>query len=55
MIEKLRKFDVPKPPPETYDPEILTKEERHYMKRTGERKKTLYSSWETRSVWWGSS
>ncbi|RZC13999.1 putative CRM domain-containing protein, chloroplastic isoform C [Glycine soja] len=39
LIEKLRKFDVPKPPPETYDPEILTEEERHYLKRTGERKK----------------
>ena len=39
MIEKLQKFDVPKPPPETYDPEILTEEERHYLKRTGERKK----------------
>ncbi|KAG5054321.1 hypothetical protein JHK85_006831 [Glycine max] len=36
LIEKLQKFDVPKPPPETYDPEILTKEERHYMKRTGQ-------------------
>ncbi|RZC19517.1 putative CRM domain-containing protein, chloroplastic [Glycine soja] len=34
LIEKLQKFDVPKPPPETYDPEILTEEERHYMKRT---------------------
>lgn len=39
MIEKLRKFDVPKPTPETFDPEILTEEERHYLKRTGEKKK----------------
>lgn len=39
LIEKLRKFDVPKPPPETFDPEILTEEERHYLKRTGEKKK----------------
>ncbi|CAJ1841370.1 unnamed protein product [Sphenostylis stenocarpa] len=34
LIEKLRKYDVPKPPPETFDPEILTEEERHYLKRT---------------------
>ncbi|KAK2385508.1 putative CRM domain-containing protein, chloroplastic [Trifolium repens] len=39
LIEKLRKFDVPKLPPETLDPEILTEEERHYLKRTGEKKK----------------
>lgn len=39
MIEKLRKFDVPKLPAETFDPEILTEEERHYLKRTGEKKK----------------
>ncbi|XP_061344954.1 uncharacterized CRM domain-containing protein At3g25440, chloroplastic isoform X2 [Gastrolobium bilobum] len=39
LIEKLRKFDVPKPPAETFDPEILTEEERHYLKRTGEKKK----------------
>ncbi|XP_019420098.1 PREDICTED: uncharacterized CRM domain-containing protein At3g25440, chloroplastic isoform X1 [Lupinus angustifolius] len=39
LIEKLRKFDMPKPPAETFDPEILTEEERHYLKRTGERKK----------------
>jgi len=39
LIEKLRKFDVPKPPTETFDPEILTEEERHYLKRTGEKKK----------------
>ncbi|KEH32319.1 CRS1/YhbY domain protein [Medicago truncatula] len=39
LIEKLRKFDVPKLPTETFDPEILTEEERHYLKRTGEKKK----------------
>lgn len=39
LIEKLRKFEVPKAPAETYDPEILTEEERHFLKRTGERKK----------------
>lgn len=39
LIEKLRKYGVPKAPPETYDPEILTEEERFYLKRTGEKKK----------------
>ncbi|KAK6925354.1 RNA-binding, CRM domain [Dillenia turbinata] len=39
LIEKLRKFEVPKAPPETYDPEILTEEEKFYLKRKGERKK----------------
>ncbi|XP_028754244.1 uncharacterized CRM domain-containing protein At3g25440, chloroplastic isoform X1 [Neltuma alba] len=39
LIEKLRKFEVPKSPAETYDPEILTEEEIHYLKRTGEKKK----------------
>ncbi|KAI9108518.1 hypothetical protein K1719_020402 [Acacia pycnantha] len=39
LIEKLQKFEVPKPPAETYDPEILTEEEIHYLKRTGEKKK----------------
>ncbi|KAL2549651.1 RNA-binding CRS1/YhbY (CRM) domain protein [Forsythia ovata] len=40
LIEKLRKYDVPpKAPQETYDPEILTEEERFYLKRTGEKKK----------------
>ncbi|KAM7474875.1 hypothetical protein LguiB_022118 [Lonicera macranthoides] len=39
LIEKLRKFEVPKAPSETYDPEILTEEERFYLKRTGEKKK----------------
>ncbi|KAG2705135.1 hypothetical protein I3760_05G037900 [Carya illinoinensis] len=34
LIEMLRKFEVPKAPAETYDPEILTEEERHYFKRT---------------------
>ncbi|XP_041011700.1 uncharacterized CRM domain-containing protein At3g25440, chloroplastic isoform X1 [Juglans microcarpa x Juglans regia] len=39
LIEMLRKFEVPKAPAEIYDPEILTEEERHYFKRTGEKKK----------------
>ncbi|XP_075520749.1 putative CRM domain-containing protein At3g25440, chloroplastic [Primulina tabacum] len=39
LIEKLSKYGVPKAPPETYDPEILTEEERFYLKRTGEKKK----------------
>lgn len=39
LIEKLRKFDVLKVPTETFDPEILTEEERHYLKRSGEKKK----------------
>lgn len=30
---------MPKAPPETYDPEILTEEEMFYLKRTGEKKK----------------
>ncbi|XP_015893403.3 uncharacterized CRM domain-containing protein At3g25440, chloroplastic [Ziziphus jujuba] len=39
LIEKLRKFEISKAPAETYDPEILTEEEKHYLKRTGEKKK----------------
>ncbi|KAL5560014.1 hypothetical protein UlMin_036225 [Ulmus minor] len=39
LFEKLRKFEVPKTPAEAYDPEILTLEEKHYLKRTGEKKK----------------
>lgn len=39
LIEKLRKYELPKAPQETYDPEILTEEERFYLKRTGEKKK----------------
>ncbi|KAE9446949.1 hypothetical protein C3L33_21152, partial [Rhododendron williamsianum] len=39
LIEKLRKFEMPKSPAETYDPEILTEEEMFYLKRTGEKKK----------------
>ncbi|EYU18491.1 hypothetical protein MIMGU_mgv1a019733mg, partial [Erythranthe guttata] len=39
LIEKLRKYEVTKASPETYDPEILTEEERFYLKRTGEKKK----------------
>ncbi|KAL5560024.1 hypothetical protein UlMin_036235 [Ulmus minor] len=39
LFEKLRKFEVPKTPAEAYDPEILTLEEKHYLKRTSEKKK----------------
>ncbi|KAK1359268.1 CRM domain-containing protein [Heracleum sosnowskyi] len=39
LIEKLRKFNVPRVPDEPHDPEILTEEERFYLKRTGEKKK----------------
>ncbi|XP_015957248.1 uncharacterized CRM domain-containing protein At3g25440, chloroplastic isoform X3 [Arachis duranensis] len=39
LIEKLRKYHMLKIPAETFDPEILTEEERHYLKRTGEKKK----------------
>ncbi|XP_031123353.1 uncharacterized CRM domain-containing protein At3g25440, chloroplastic [Ipomoea triloba] len=39
LIEKLRKFEVPKAPAEPHDPEILTEEDRFYLKRTGEKKK----------------
>lgn len=39
MIEKLRNFEVPKAPDEPHDPEILTEEEKFYLKRTGEKKK----------------
>lgn len=39
MIEKLRKYEIPKGPAETHDPEILTEEEKHYLKRSGEKKK----------------
>ncbi|CAN6450537.1 unnamed protein product [Victoria cruziana] len=39
LIEKLRKFDAPRAPEEIYDPEILTEEEKFYLKRTGEKKK----------------
>ncbi|MED6157284.1 hypothetical protein PIB30_021934 [Stylosanthes scabra] len=39
LIEKLRKYHLPKIPAEEFDPEILTEEERHYLKRTGEKKK----------------
>ncbi|KAK2663116.1 hypothetical protein Ddye_001690 [Dipteronia dyeriana] len=39
LVEKLRKFEVAKAPAEKYDPEILTEEEKHYLKRMGEKKK----------------
>nr|GEU66738.1 uncharacterized CRM domain-containing protein At3g25440, chloroplastic [Tanacetum cinerariifolium] len=39
LIEKLRKFEVRKATAEVYDPEILTEEEKFYLKRTGEKKK----------------
>lgn len=35
----MTKYELPKAPAEAYDPEILTEEERHYLKRTGEKKK----------------
>ncbi|CAH2079360.1 unnamed protein product [Thlaspi arvense] len=41
LIEKLRKYDVLKSPAEPYDPEILTEEEQHYLKRTGEKRKNF--------------
>ncbi|WCJ21003.1 RNA-binding CRS1 / YhbY (CRM) domain protein [Euphorbia peplus] len=41
LIEKLRKFGAPKLPAETDDPEMLTEEEKHYLKRTGEKKKNF--------------
>ncbi|CAN8325450.1 unnamed protein product [Cochlearia groenlandica] len=41
LIEKLRKYDIPKSPADTYDPEILTEEEQHYLKRTGEKRKNF--------------
>lgn len=33
------KFEVAKGPADIHDPEILTEEEKHYLKRTGEKKK----------------
>ncbi|XP_020082564.1 uncharacterized CRM domain-containing protein At3g25440, chloroplastic isoform X1 [Ananas comosus] len=39
LIEKLRKYEVPRSPEPVHDPEILTEEERFYLKRTGEKKK----------------
>ncbi|XP_062096451.1 uncharacterized CRM domain-containing protein At3g25440, chloroplastic isoform X2 [Humulus lupulus] len=41
LIDKLRKMELPKTPHETepHDPEALTEEEKHYIKRTGEKKK----------------
>ncbi|XP_038886904.1 uncharacterized CRM domain-containing protein At3g25440, chloroplastic isoform X2 [Benincasa hispida] len=41
LIEKLRKFEVPKSVVEKYDPEVLTEEEKHYLKRIGEKKKNF--------------
>uniref|UniRef100_A0A1J3IV91 Putative CRM domain-containing protein, chloroplastic n=1 Tax=Noccaea caerulescens TaxID=107243 RepID=A0A1J3IV91_NOCCA len=41
LLEKLRKYDVPKSPAEPYDPETLTEEEQHYLKRTGEKRKNF--------------
>ncbi|XP_042435412.1 uncharacterized CRM domain-containing protein At3g25440, chloroplastic-like isoform X1 [Zingiber officinale] len=38
LIEKLRKYEIPKGPLPVHDPEILTKEEKFYLKRTGEKK-----------------
>uniref|UniRef100_A0A803QF73 CRM domain-containing protein n=1 Tax=Cannabis sativa TaxID=3483 RepID=A0A803QF73_CANSA len=41
LIDKLRNLELPKTPHETepHDPEALTEEEKHYIKRTGEKKK----------------
>nr|XP_018686918.1 PREDICTED: uncharacterized CRM domain-containing protein At3g25440, chloroplastic isoform X2 [Musa acuminata subsp. malaccensis] len=39
LIEKLRKYEIPKAPEQVHDPEILTEEERFYLRRTGEKKK----------------
>ncbi|KAM0917800.1 hypothetical protein ACQ4PT_009235 [Festuca glaucescens] len=40
LIEKLRKYEAPWRGPEpVHDPEILTEEEKFYLKRTGEKKK----------------
>lgn len=39
LIEKLRKFELPRTPELTHDPESLTEEEKFYLKRTGEKKK----------------
>ncbi|GAB2250527.1 hypothetical protein Droror1_Dr00016777 [Drosera rotundifolia] len=39
LIEKLRKYEVPKALAEKHDPDFLTEEERFYLKRTGEKKK----------------
>ncbi|XP_006660965.2 uncharacterized CRM domain-containing protein At3g25440, chloroplastic isoform X1 [Oryza brachyantha] len=39
LIEKLRKYEVPRSPEPVHDPEILTDEEKFYLKRTGEKKK----------------
>lgn len=39
LIEKLRKYEVPRAPEPVHDPEILTEEEKFYLKRTGEKKK----------------
>jgi len=38
LIEKLRKYEVPRTPEPVHDPEILTEEEKFYLKRTGEKK-----------------
>ncbi|TVU11529.1 hypothetical protein EJB05_45121 [Eragrostis curvula] len=39
LIEKLRKYEIPGTPEPVHDPEILTEEEKFYLKRTGEKKK----------------
>ncbi|XP_072981278.1 uncharacterized CRM domain-containing protein At3g25440, chloroplastic [Typha angustifolia] len=39
LIEKLRKYEIPRTMEPVHDPEILTEEERFYLKRTGEKKK----------------
>lgn len=53
LIEKLRKFNLPKGPLPVHDPEVLTVEERFYLKRTGEKKKRNYVSLGRRGVFGG--
>lgn len=53
LIEKLMKINLPKGPMPVHDPEVLTVEERFYLKRTGEKKKRNYVSLGRRGVFGG--